>query len=43
MKFHGSYVALVTPFNADGSIDFGKLKELIFCIIKIQALSIRTF
>ena len=28
MKFSGSYVALVTPFNADGSIDFGKLKEL---------------
>ena len=28
MKFHGSYVALVTPFNEDGSIDFGKLKEL---------------
>ena len=28
MKFHGSYVALVTPFNADGSIDFGKLREL---------------
>ena len=27
MKFAGSYVALVTPFQADGSVDFGKLSE----------------
>lgn len=29
MRFGGSYVALVTPFNEDGSIDFGKLRELV--------------
>ena len=29
MKFAGSYVALVTPFNADGSVDFAKLRELV--------------
>ena len=29
MKFAGSYVALVTPFQADGSVDFGKLRELV--------------
>ena len=29
MKFAGSYVALVTPFQADGSVDFGKLCELV--------------
>lgn len=29
MKFSGSYVALVTPFKADGSVDFGKLRELV--------------
>lgn len=28
MKFSGSYVALVTPFHADGSVNFEKLKEL---------------
>ena len=28
MKFSGSYVALVTPFNEDGSVNFEKLKEL---------------
>ena len=28
-KFQGSYVALVTPFNKDGSVDLGKLKELV--------------
>jgi len=28
MKFSGSYVALVTPFNADGSVNFEKLREL---------------
>ena len=27
--FEGSFVAIVTPFNDDGSIDDGKLKELI--------------
>ena len=26
--FKGSGVALVTPFNKDGSVDYGKLKEL---------------
>ena len=29
MKFSGSYVAIVTPFNADGSVNFDKLKELV--------------
>ena len=29
MKFAGSYVALVTPFHADGSVDFAKLRELV--------------
>ena len=29
MKFQGSYVALITPFNADGSVNFKKLKELV--------------
>ncbi len=29
MLFKGSYVALVTPFEADGSVDFGKLKALV--------------
>lgn len=29
MRFSGSYVALITPFNADGSVDFGKLRELV--------------
>ena len=29
MKFSGSYVALVTPFQADGSVDFAKLRELV--------------
>ena len=28
MKFSGSYVAIVTPFNPDGSVNFDKLKEL---------------
>jgi len=28
-KFHGTGVALVTPFNADGSVDFEGLKNLI--------------
>lgn len=28
MRFSGSYVALVTPFQRDGSVDFGKLREL---------------
>lgn len=28
MKLRGSYVALVTPFHADGSVNFEKLKEL---------------
>ena len=29
MKFFGSYVAIVTPFHADGSVNFDKLKELV--------------
>lgn len=29
MKFAGSYVALVTPFRADGSVDFAKLRDLV--------------
>lgn len=28
-KFHGTGVALVTPFNADGSVDYNGLKNLI--------------
>ena len=27
--FSGTYTALVTPFNKDGSVDFGKVKDLI--------------
>jgi len=27
--FNGAYTALITPFNRDGSVDFGNLKELI--------------
>jgi len=27
--FEGAYTALVTPFNADGSVDFGKLADLV--------------
>ena len=29
MSFSGSYVAIVTPFNPDGSVNFDKLKELV--------------
>jgi len=29
MKFFGSYVAIVTPFHEDGSVNFDKLKELV--------------
>ena len=29
MRFQGSYVALVTPFNGDGSVNFDKLRELV--------------
>ena len=29
MKFFGSYVAIVTPFHKDGSVNFDKLKELV--------------
>ena len=32
-KFHGTGVALVTPFNADGSVDFKGLENLINHII----------
>jgi 4-hydroxy-tetrahydrodipicolinate synthase len=27
--FEGAYTAIVTPFNRDGSVDYGKLKELV--------------
>ena len=27
--FEGAYTAIVTPFNADGSVDYGKFRELI--------------
>ena len=27
--FGGLYTAIITPFSADGSIDLGKLKELV--------------
>ncbi len=33
-KFHGTGVALVTPFNADGSVDFDGLKNLINYLIE---------
>ena len=29
MRFQGSYVALVTPFHEDGSVNFEKLRELV--------------
>ena len=29
MRFSGSYVALVTPFHEDGSVNFEKLRELV--------------
>jgi len=29
MTLHGTFTALVTPFNTDGSIDYGALRELI--------------
>lgn len=29
MTFQGTYTAIVTPFNSDGSVDYGKLKALI--------------
>ena len=29
MKFSGSYVAIVNPFNPDGSVNFDKLRELV--------------
>lgn len=32
-KFHGTGVALVTPFNADGSVDYNGLKNLINFVI----------
>ena len=28
-KLQGSIVALVTPFNADGSVDHGRIRELV--------------
>ncbi len=33
-KFHGTGVAMVTPFNADGSVDFNGLKSLINYLIE---------
>ena len=32
-KFYGTGVAMVTPFNGDGSIDFGGLEKLINYLI----------
>ena len=29
MIFKGTYTAMVTPFNASGSVDYGKLRELV--------------
>src|SRR5690606_17622870 len=29
MRIEGSFVALVTPFNRDGAVDFGAFRELI--------------
>ena len=29
MKIQGSYVALITPFHADGSVNFEKIRELV--------------
>jgi 4-hydroxy-tetrahydrodipicolinate synthase len=29
IMFQGAYTAIVTPFNRDGSVDYGKLRELI--------------
>ena len=29
MIFRGTYTAMVTPFNASGSVDYGKLRELV--------------
>ncbi|RYF92546.1 MAG: 4-hydroxy-tetrahydrodipicolinate synthase, partial [Chitinophagaceae bacterium] len=33
-KFHGTGVAMVTPFNADGSVDYNGLKNLINYLIE---------
>jgi 4-hydroxy-tetrahydrodipicolinate synthase len=32
--FEGAYTAIVTPFNRDGAVDFGKLRELIEMQVK---------
>ena len=37
MKFSGSYVAIVTPFNPDGSVNFDKLKELVKWHLVLQS------
>ena len=29
MKLEGSFVALITPFNADGAVDFGAFRTLL--------------
>ena len=29
MRFEGAYTALVTPFAADGSVDYGQLRALV--------------
>ena len=29
MKLQGSFVALITPFNADGAVDFGAFRTLL--------------
>ena len=32
--FEGAYTAIVTPFNKDGQVDYGKLRALIDLQIK---------
>ncbi len=32
--FEGAYTAIVTPFNRDGTVDFGKLRELVELQVK---------
>ena len=29
MIFRGTYTAMVTPFNTNGSVDYGKLRDLV--------------
>lgn len=34
MRIEGSFVAPPTPFNEDGSVDFGAFRNNLLCIIK---------